>query len=406
MSSPARPVRRPRRGIGHAAGFWTVAAAFLTVMAFATLPTPLYALYQRRDGFPTWVITVIFAAFAVGVLGSLYLIGHLSDVEGRRRMVLLALLLELASAVVFIVWPEVPGLVVARVVSGIGVGALTASATAHLAELRAVTHPEEGSRFPAMVATVVSTGGLALGPLIGGVFAQLLPAPLLLPYLVFAILLAVAAVAVSRVPETVHRPEPRPRYRPQRVSVPPAARAGFTAAAVAAFAAFSVFGLYTSLAPSVLAGTLREPSHLVAGAVSFSVFAASTASQLLLVRVGDRAQLVVALVLVLVGLLALGAGVLLSSLAVFVASALLTGGGVGLLFRSAIAAAAALAEPHRRGEVLATIFLVGYLGLALPVLVVGAALLVWPLVPVLVVFAAAVAALTLVGGMRMLRIER
>jgi hypothetical protein len=56
--------------------------------------------------------------------------------------------------------------------------------------------------------------------------------------------------------------------------------------------------------------------------------------------------------------------------------------------------------------VLAAIFLVGYLGLALPVLLVGAALSVWPLVPVLVVFAAAVGSLALIGGLRMVRVVR
>jgi MFS family permease len=281
-----------------------------------------------------------------------------------------------------------------------------ASATAHLAELRAVSRPAESPRFAAMMATVVSTGGLALGPLVAGVFAELLPAPLVLPYALFALLFVIAAVAVALVPETVHLPETPPRYRPQRVSVPRQVRPAFSAAALAAFAAFSVFGLYTSLAPTVLAGTLREPSHLVAGAVSFSVFAASTLSQLLLSRVGDRAQLFVALALMTAGLLALATGVLLDSLVVFVVSGMATGAGVGLLIRASIAEASALAEPHRRGEVLAAIFLVGYLGLALPVLLVGAALSVWPLVPVLVVFAAAVGSLALIGGLRMVRVVR
>ncbi|WNY33394.1 hypothetical protein Q9Q99_15010 [Curtobacterium flaccumfaciens] len=36
----------------HGFGFWVVAFAFLTVMAFATVPAPLYVIYQARDGFP------------------------------------------------------------------------------------------------------------------------------------------------------------------------------------------------------------------------------------------------------------------------------------------------------------------------------------------------------------------
>ncbi|UAJ78146.1 MFS transporter [Leifsonia sp. ZF2019] len=406
-SVPAQHTAPLRRAGGwrfrHGAGFWVIAAAFLAVMAFSTVPTPLYALYQARDGFPTWVITVVFAAYAVGVIASLFLIGHLSDWAGRRRMVLIALLVELLAAAVFLVWNDVSGLIVARVLSGVGVGALTASATAHLSELRAVARPEEGPQLAGTVSTVVNTGGLALGPLLGGAFAQFLPAPLLLPYVVFLVVLALASLAVALVPETVERAEERPAYRPQRISLPASARGAFSAAAVAAFAGFAVFGLFTSLAPSVVSGVLHQSSHLLAGAVPFTVFAASALSQIVFARLRMRAQLALALVLMLVGLAGLAAGVLVASLAAFLVSGILAGAGVGLLFRSAIGVTAALSAPERRGEVLAAIFLVAYIGLALPVLLVGVALIVWPLVPVLIVFVAAVGVLALVGGLRMLR---
>jgi MFS family permease len=52
---------------------------FLTLAAFTTVPSPLYALYQARDGFSEFMLTVIFAAYAVGVVGALALAGHLSD---------------------------------------------------------------------------------------------------------------------------------------------------------------------------------------------------------------------------------------------------------------------------------------------------------------------------------------
>jgi predicted MFS family arabinose efflux permease len=73
------PARTTRFHLRHGAGFWIIAAAFFTVMAFSTLPTPLYALYQQRDGFATFLITVIFAAYGIGVMGSLYFAGHVSD---------------------------------------------------------------------------------------------------------------------------------------------------------------------------------------------------------------------------------------------------------------------------------------------------------------------------------------
>ena len=107
----------------------------LTVLAFSTLPTPLYAIYQVRDGFSTFLITVIFAAYAVGVTLALFFAGHASDWLGRRRMLVPAILTSLLSAGVFLVWRDLPGLLLARVLNGLSVGVVTATATAYLAEL-------------------------------------------------------------------------------------------------------------------------------------------------------------------------------------------------------------------------------------------------------------------------------
>ena len=122
-----------RLRVSHGLGFRVVAVAFATALAFSTVPTPLYALYQQRDGFPTFVVTVVFAAYAVGVMLSLYLAGHLSDWLGRRRVLVAGLLAEALAAAMFLLWPDVPGLIVARLLSGAGIGVLSATATAPIA---------------------------------------------------------------------------------------------------------------------------------------------------------------------------------------------------------------------------------------------------------------------------------
>lgn len=360
--------------IRHGAGFWVIALAFFIVMAFSTVPTPLYALYQARDGFTTFLITVIFAAYAVGVMVSLYLAGHVSDWLGRRNVILAAILIEVLAAMVFLIWPAVPGLLVARFVSGVGVGALTATATAHLSELRTEARPDEGPRLAGTISSFANIGGLGLGPLVGGVLAQFVTAPLVIPYVVFLLLMVAAAVATAFVPETVVRLEQRPAYRPQRVSLPRQARGRFYSAGAAAFAAFAVFGLFTSLAPTFIAGTLHETSRLLAGVVTFAVFGSAAFAQVFTSRLEIAKQLRLAMVFMAVGLAAMAVGVLTVSLPLFIVAGILAGAGVGIQFRASVAVAASLALPPSRGEVLAALFLVAYTGLAVPVLLVGFAL--------------------------------
>ncbi len=381
--------------MSYRTGYVVVALAFAVVTAFSTITVPLYGLYAKHDDFATFAITVVYASFAVGTAASLFLAGHLSDWAGRRRMLLIGLWFELAGCVVFLVFSELPGLIVARILSGIGVGLLTAAATAYLGELR---HAYAGSADASRIATLANLGGLAAGPLIGGVFAQFLPDPLVLPYVLFLVLLAAAIVGVAMTPETVVRPERMPAYRPQRIAVPRDARAGYFAAAGAAFAAFAILGLFSALVTTVLTKVLGDPSRLLAGVVAGMVFLAAALAQLATAGLSRRVQVAAAAVAVVLGLALLVAGVVLSDLALFIVSAAVAGAGVGVIFRAALSTAASLAVPQRRGEALAGIYLFAYLGVAVPVLLLGAALEIEPLRPMVVLFAVVQAAIVIVAA--------
>jgi MFS family permease len=66
--------------------FWAVAFSFATVTSFSTAPSALYGFYERQEGFSSLTITVVYAAYAIGIVLSLMLIGHLSDWYGRRTL--------------------------------------------------------------------------------------------------------------------------------------------------------------------------------------------------------------------------------------------------------------------------------------------------------------------------------
>ena len=68
--------------------FFLAAYAFAVTMLGTTLPTPLYGLYRVRFGFSELMITVIFATYAVGVIAALLLFGRMSDVIGRKAVLL------------------------------------------------------------------------------------------------------------------------------------------------------------------------------------------------------------------------------------------------------------------------------------------------------------------------------
>jgi MFS family permease len=340
-------------------------------MATSTLPTPLYVLYQRRDHFSSFMVSVVFAVYAAGVIASLFLVGHVSDWLGRRRVMATGLFMNVASALLFVIDAGLAGLIVARVISGLSIGLTTATATAYLAELHLRAHPDTSRRRAQVLAIAVNLGGIGLGPLIAGLLAQFAPAPLVLPYVVVGLLLALLATLVLATPETVSPPASRARWRPQHVVVPVNARGQFVAACLAGLAAFSVFGVFSSLVPRFLANTMGITSLAIAGTVAFTVFASGALAQTVLSPLTPTQLLRAGAPLLLAGLATLVAGMWVSDLAVFMVGTMVTGAGTGLIFRGALATAGDSAPPESRAETLAGFFLAAYVGLSIPVVALG-----------------------------------
>ena len=342
-------------------------------MGFSAVPTPLYAIYAQRDHFSTITVTVVFAVYAIGVIGSLFLAGHVSDWVGRRRVLLWALGFNLVSAAIFLLAPELPGLIVARIINGIGVGLTTATATAYLAELHLGSTSTPSQRKTQVVATAANLGGIGVGPLVAGLLAEYVGHPLVVPYLVFVVAMLVLVVLVALSPETATRPAVTPRWRPQRIAVPASARGQFLAATGTGLAAFAVYGMFTSLAPSLLAGALHERSHAVAGAVVFAAFASGAGAQILVRSAAVATNLRLGVAILVPGLALLSAAMWTTNLPLFVLGGIVSGAAGGLLFRGAVSAAALTAPPQARAETLAGFFLGAYVGLSVPVIGLGVA---------------------------------
>jgi predicted MFS family arabinose efflux permease len=392
-SAPDRAGVRGRwaNRLSHGAGYWVVALALLTNMAFSAVPTPLYVIYQQRDHFSNIGGTVVYAVYAVGVIASLFLAGHVSDWMGRRRLLVFGLLVNVLSAFVFIAAPSFTGLIIARIISGFAVGVTTATATAWMAELHAAAHPGANTRRAQMVAIAANLGGIGVGPLVAGILAAFVPAPLVVPYVVVGGALVILTLLVAAAPETASGINKGTKWRPQRIAVPAHARAQFFAATGAGFASFAVYGVFNSLVPNFLVGTLHESSHFIAGAVAFAAFAAGALAQMALSRLSIPSMLRVSVPVLFAGLTLFTLGMWMPSLAIFVIGGVVTGAGAGLVFRGAMVAAGNASPIETRGETLAGFFLGAYVGLSVPVIGLGIATTYASTKDVMLVFVVAVA---------------
>jgi MFS family permease len=365
-----QPPATGRTGLAVASrvAFWLAALILSITMLGTTLPTPLYVIYQAEWHFSAAVVTVTFAVYAVAVLATLLLAGRSSDQAGRKPVLAAALACSALSTIVFILAPDVAVLIVGRILSGLSAGLMTGTATAALTELV----PASASRRASLVATAANMGGLGLGPLIAGLFAQYAPDPTTLVFEVYLAVLAAAGLCLLFVPETVS-PRGRPALRFAGLGIPERGRSEFIAAGVAGFAAFALLGLFAALAPTFLGNVLHQNNHAVQGGVVFLLLAIGTVTQVALARFNSRRVVLAGLGLFLAALALIVAALSQADMALFLAGTVVGGVAVGALFLGSLATANRLAPPERRSHALSAFFVACYTGLIIPVVGVGVA---------------------------------
>ena len=390
-----------RRSPESALPFLGVALTFLITMLGTTLPTPLYPVYQSRFDFSQLTITVIFAVYALGVMGALVATGRWSDQLGRRPMLGAGLAAAVISDLVFLSSDGLSSLLVGRFISGVSAGIFTATATVAVMELA----PSAWPRRAAFVATAVNMGGLGLGPILAGLLVEYLPWPLRLAYGVHLALAVLAAMMVLKAPETVTRTA-RPSLRMQRLQVPQDVREIFLPAAIAGFAGFALLGFFTATAPAFMIGVLGHDNLAIAGLVAGSAFFASTLRQLLQERFPASWRLPLGCFGVILGASLVGVGIGMASLALFLLGALIAGLGQGMAFRAGLGAVVQASPANQRGGVTATFFIVAYIALSIPVVGIGLAARAFGLAPAGMAFAGVVALLAGTSLVSLLRMRR
>ncbi|MFG3224082.1 MFS transporter [Kitasatospora sp. NPDC048194] len=368
-------------------------------MAGTTLPTPLYGLYRERIGFSELTVTVVFAVYAFGVIAVLLLVGDVSDTVGRRPVLLGGLVCAAGSAVVFLGADSVPLLCLGRLLSGLSAGLFTGTATAYVLELA----PSRRRGRAGFVATAANMGGLGCGPLLSGLLSEYAPHPLVLPFVVHLGLLAVSFALLLVLPETVEEARPLRTARPHLPELPPQVRGVFVPAGVAAFAGFSLLGLFTSVGPAFLAEGLGVHDRAVVGLVVFAAFLASTLGQLLVPRLGTARAVPLGCCVLIAGLALLAGSLAWAVLALLVLAALVGGAGQGMGLRGAVGEVAGASPAEHRGGALSALFVVAYFGISIPVIGVG--LLTGPLglAHAGLVFTACMALLAAASGVYLLR---
>ncbi|HEV3282937.1 MAG TPA: MFS transporter [Solirubrobacteraceae bacterium] len=366
---PARvEVDSPRAGVGASAGVFVAALlAFLAIgAALPVLPGFVRGPLHGSD----LAVGVVVGAFAVTAVVFRPLAGRQADHRGRRIVLVAGALAMSLGGALYLLSSSVPALVGARLVVGIGEGAVYTAGATWAVDLAA--DDRQGLALGLFGLSV--WGGLSLGPLAGELLRAHFGYDAV--WILTAALPLAGAITAARLPEP---PRSAPAGGPGPLAfVPRAARRPGLALALANFG-------YAALAGFVVLHL--HARGIGGGATVFTAFAVAVfASRLILSRVPDRAgarrTATVAGLLEAAGLLVIA---LAGSLVVALIGAVVVGVGFSMLFPSLALMVVGKVGEDRRGSALGafTAFFDIGVGLGAPLAGITASLAGYPAVFVL-----------------------
>ena len=352
----------PRRPLVRMVFLASITVSFLAASA---APTPLYGTYQQEWGFSDLTITVIFGVYALAFLGALLTLGRLSDHIGRRPILFAGIAGQLLALAIFIDAHSLLALLVARIVQGLAAGTAIGAIGAGMLDIDPVRGAVANATAPGL--------GTGIGVLISSFAVQWLPAPTRLVYLVIVGVLVVQALGVALLPETSPRAPGAWRSLIPQIELPTQTRRPMMAAAPCAVRGVGPGGVLW-LARAELGrspgrfrlrgrrwprswplGPDRRRDHLRAAGH------AGIASDDDRHQHPDRRCRCCAVSL------------WIDSTALFFAGTAVAGIGFGAGFQGGIRLVAPLAHPDQRAGVLSALFIVSYVGLGVPAVLAGLA---------------------------------
>jgi multidrug resistance protein len=171
QEAPAQPQPRPlqftRREVVSIL-FGLILAMFLASLDQTIVATSLSTMAQELHGWAlmSWVVSAYLVASTV----TTPIYGRLSDIYGRRPVLLVSIGLFVGASVLCALSQTMPQLIGARILQGIGGGGLRSVSQAAVAD---VIPPRERGRYQGYFSSVMAISNV-LGPVLGGFFADYL----------------------------------------------------------------------------------------------------------------------------------------------------------------------------------------------------------------------------------------
>lgn len=376
----------------HKLGLMTAIAIFALVFFASAAPIPLYGNYVQTLHLSTTELSLSSVCYFAGTMMALLFFARLSNIFGRKPVIVVTILLSMAGLVAFLMLNSAYDFLFARFIQGISCGMASSCVAAYIVD----------TASPKLAMVAVSTTamiGLCMGSLGAGISKQYLGTSTGIYWLGLGLLVTVfvmilfAKETVAKQPDAIKKAI---QSLVPTIGLPIRFRPFLPAATCVFLATWAIGGFFQTFSASIAKQQLHSSNVLTASAI-FALFQlpsllGSMTSNHIGFSKAQKIGLTGFLLSFIFFVWTMTQGWLLGVL-IFTASASLT---FGLAYTSSLQSLVADSQLHERAGILSLIYIIGYGGAAIPNLLVAKFAKTMPLVEIASIYAVFVGLMWLV----------
>jgi len=337
-----------------------IALLLFAIMLASNIPTPMYALYAIKFDFGSLAITEVFATYVAFLIPSLLFWGQYSDARGGKIPVALGIILEIAGIIVFFLSTNISMLFMARALQGLASGAISGPASALLFHYR--------GKAGALLTSISTSSGTAVGPLLGGVMAEYFPFPFRLVYILSLIIVTLPSLAIIPL---INKAANHNNFKFHFPKLEMEAKNLFVLSAASAFVAWTITAFYMSLSPLYIIRLLNVSNIAISGLMVFLMLGIASIMQILSMRSGIYRSMIIGIISLILAIVFIVISLPVKSIDIFLLGTIMAGIGQGFTFAGATREIRAIAHPLKMGDTLSNYYIVIYSGVGIPIVVLG-----------------------------------
>lgn len=348
-------------------GFFTAVLAMIVVYAASSAPIPIYSTYQILLDITKANLSMTAVAYFLGTVISLLFFGKVSDYIGRRKTIIITLIVAISGCLLFLFINSFTMFLLARLVQGLACGLASSCIAAYMVD----TTPEGSMKLAAILTSGSTMIGLTLGSFGSASIITLSTSLISWTYMIIIALLILCIFLIIFSAETVEIKNGVSKVIRPHVEMPANTRKLFIPASAIFVGTWAVGGFYQAFSSTIATEQFGVSSALLAALIFSSLMAPQILGNTLIKYIDDVKAQKMGMILFSIAMILIVYSFTSKNVLLFIILSILSALFIGISFASSMEILLSNITTSQRAGVLSTIYLISYGGPAIINFIVG-----------------------------------